>query len=165
MKRLLATLFIVLLAGVSWQVFTVDLVLAQEGTPVPQPGEAVQAEPVEAERVEAGPVEAGPGEAVPGDGASSPPDEGVADPEASGIELTDDEIRELLSKNSIDGFTSHWKRRRGYLNSKTCGDYHRLDGPTVYCEAAEVPDELVQEYREPQKNLRSTFLNEETPEF
>lgn len=145
MKRLVATLIIVLLAGAAWQVFTVDLLLAQEGTPVPQQGESVEAEP---------------GEATP-----SGSGEGVADPEASGVELTDDEIRELLSKNSVDGFTSHWKRRRGYLNSKTCGDYHRLDGPTVYCEADDVPDELVQQYRETQKNQRSTFLNEETPKF
>lgn len=145
MKRLVATLIIGLLAGAAWQVFTVDLLLAQEGTPVLQEGEPV--------------------EAVPDEAASNGPSEGVADPEASGVELTDDEIRELLSKNSVDGFTSHWKRRRGYLNSKTCGDYHDLDGPTVYCEAADVPDELVQEYRATQKNLRSSFLNEETPKF
>ena len=69
-------------------------------------------------------------------------------------ELSDEEIRQLLAKESIDRF-AHWKRRRGYLNSKECSDYNGIQGPTkpkfVFCEPAEVPAEQVELYRESQR--------------
>lgn len=125
MKRLVATLILVLLAGAAWQVLTADVLRAQEVVQTPR---------------DAGPA-------------------------AKDDESSDAKIRELLAKKSITRFTAHWKRRRGYLNSKECSDYNRLQGPTVYCEPSDVPDELVEEYRERQEHLGSTFLTEPLPKF
>ncbi|NKB48504.1 MAG: hypothetical protein GKS02_03955 [Alphaproteobacteria bacterium] len=155
MKRFLAPLILAVLVAAGWQVFSPDPLRAQQAVP----------EPVGVDQGVAASSGATPGGIDAAGGEPAGVEQGVADPSAEGIELTDDEIRELLSKNSIDGFTNHWKRRRGYLNSKECGDYHRLDGPTVYCEASEVPDELVQEYRAEQIHLNSTFLSEPQVKF
>ncbi len=83
-------------------------------------------------------------------------------------ELSDEEIRQLLAKESIDFFT-HWKRRRGYFNSRECSDYDGIQGPTkpkhVFCEPADVPAEQVELYRESQRQQNSTFLNQPQPKF
>ncbi len=89
-------------------------------------------------------------------------------PASNDDELSDEDIRQLLAKDSIDRFT-HWKRRRGYLNSKECSDYDGVQGPTkpkyVFCEPADVPAERVEEYRESQRQQRSTFVTEPQIKF
>jgi hypothetical protein len=73
-----------------------------------------------------------------------------------------------LAKESIAGYRERWGARQTYLRLQKCGDssgYIRLGGPTLICNPSDVPAELVQDYRERQENLRSTFLTEPTPQF
>ena len=108
-------------------------------------------------------------EAAPGEGvAVKAPSEEVVPAEADPEELTDEEIRQLLTAESIDRFT-YWQRRRGHRNyrkSKECNDY-KDQGPTkpVFCEPADVPAEQVELYRESQRQQRSTFVNEPQIKF
>ncbi len=92
----------------------------------------------------------------------------VLQPPVAADELSDEEIRQLLAKESIDFFT-HWKRRRGYLNSKECSDYDGIQGPTkpkhVLCEPADVPAEQVELYRGSQRQQGSSFVTEPRIEF
>jgi hypothetical protein len=120
----------------------------------------------------AGVVTAQQGEPVP-DAVESQPTEVVA-PEAAAPEpaaddgLSEDDIRQILINDSNARFTS-WKRRRGYINAKECGDYNGVDGPTkpsdVYCDPADIPAEQIELYRETQRQQNSTFLNEPAVKF
>ena len=108
-------------------------------------------------------------EAAPGEGvAVKAPSEEVVPAEADPEELTDEEIRQLLVKESTDLFT-HWKLRgnRDYRRKKECSDYKGIQGPTkpVFCEPADVPAEQVDLYRESQRQQGSTFLTETMPKF
>ena len=89
-------------------------------------------------------------------------------PASNDDELSDEDIRQLLAKESIDRFT-HWKRRRGHKNPRECSDFNGVQGPTkpkwVICEPADVPAEQVELYRESQRQQRSTFLTEPQPKF
>lgn len=95
-------------------------------------------------------------------------------------EPTDAELRDLLVQQSIARYTGacacpyhrKWNETlfmfpnafRQYPTVR-CGDdseYIRPGGPTVFCYPADVPAELVEEYRE---HLRATFLTEPTPRF
>ncbi len=150
MKRLVARLILAVLAGAAWQAITADVLKAQEGTPVrqgvpeqagaaPDEGVAVRTAPEQVVRAEVGPEE-----------------------------LTEEEVRDLLVKESIERYRERWGARQTYLRLQKCGDdsgYIRLGGPTIICEPSEVPAELIQDYRVRQENLRSTFLTEPTPEF
>ncbi len=111
-------------------------------------------------------------EAAPGEGvAVKAPSEEVVPAEADPEELSDEEIRQLLAKESTDRFT-RWKRRgsrqlRQRRKSRECSDYKGIQGPTkpVFCEPADVPAEQVELYRESQRQQNSTFLTEPMPKF
>ncbi len=108
-------------------------------------------------------------EAAPGEGvAVKAPSEEVVPAEADPEELTDEEIRQLLTAESLDRFRQ-WRRRRGQKNiKKQCGDFNGVDGPTkpsyVYCGPADVPAEQVELYRENQRQQR-LFINEPQIKF
>ncbi len=125
-------------------------VSVQDGVPV-QEGVPVQAEAAPGEGVS---VKSAPVEVVPAE----------ADPE----ELTDEEIRQLLAKESIERF-ANWKRRRGYRGSRECSDYNGVQGPTkpeyVFCDPADIPAKKIELYRETQRQQRSTFVNEPQIKF
>jgi hypothetical protein len=155
MKRIVARLILVLLAGAAWQAITAGVLEAQQGVPVRE-GVAVRQGVPEKAR-------AAPSQGVAVQAAREEVVRAEADPE----ELTDEEIRDLLVKDSIEHFKHFSGRRRSYFNGIECSGFDRLNirGPPVICDPAEVPAEKVQEYRELQKHLRSTFLTEPTPEF
>ena len=119
-------------------------VAVREGVPVQPAAASGEGVAVKAAREEVVPAEAGP------------------------KELTDEEIRQILAKESKDRFTS-WKKRRRYVTSKKCSDDNAVDGPTkpegVYCEAADIPDQQVDLYRQSQRHQGSTFVNEPQIKF
>jgi len=161
MKRLVARLILVLLAGAAWQALTADVLKAQQGVPV---REGVPTREGVATR-EGVPEQAG---AAPAEGVAVPAArEEVVPAEADPEELTDEEIRDQLVKDSIEHYKHFSGRRRSYFTGIECSEFNRLNisGPPVICDPADVPAEKVQEYREQQKHLRSTFLTEPTPEF
>ncbi|MCZ6862882.1 MAG: hypothetical protein O7I42_21885 [Alphaproteobacteria bacterium] len=108
-------------------------------------------------------------EAASGEGvAVKAPSEEVVPAEAAPEELTDEEIQQLLSKESLDRF-GQWRRRRGHKNKKKqCSDFNGVDGPTkpsyVYCDPAEVPAKQVELYRENQRQ-QGLFINEPQIKF
>ena len=123
--------------------------------------------------VPAGVVNAQQGEPVPAAAESQPaevaaPEPAAPDPAANDGGLSDDDIREILVNDSNDRFTS-WKKRRGYINAKECGDYNGVDGPTkpsdVYCDPADIPAEQIELYRQTQRQQNSTFVNEPAVKF
>lgn len=91
-----------------------------------------------------------------------------ADPAYNGDELSDEEIREILVKESDERFT-HWRNRRGFRVSKECSDYDGVKRPTrpegVYCEAAEIPAERIELYRETLRKQNATFITEPQVKF
>ena len=97
----------------------------------------------------------------------------AADPAAAELaanddELGDEDIRQLLAKESIDRWTD-WKRNRGFNNKKECSDYNDGQGPTkpqrVFCNPDNVPAEQIELYRESQRQQGSTFVNEPQIKF
>lgn len=126
-------------------------VAVEEGVPVSE-GVAVQ---------EGVPVQA---EDAPGEGvAVQDAPEDVVPAEADPEELTDDEIRRLLTEESLERF-GQWKRRLGHRGSRECSEYDGVQGPErpegVYCNPADVPAEQIELYRERQRQERSTFISE-----
>jgi hypothetical protein len=109
-------------------------------------------------------------EAAPGEGvAVKAPSEEVAPVEADPGELTDEEIRQLLTEESLERF-GHWRKRRGHITKrKQCSDFNGVDGPTkpdyVYCDPADVPAEQVELYRENQRQQGLNFINEPQIKF
>lgn len=83
-------------------------------------------------------------------------------------ELSDEEIRQLLSKESIDRWTDR-KKSRGIRSKKECSDYNDGQGPLkprrVFCKPADVPAEQIELYRESQRQQKSTFVNEPQIKF
>lgn len=150
MKRLVARLTLAVLAAAAWQALSAGVLQAQQGTPVregvpeqtgaaPDEGVAVRTAPEQVVRAEAGPEE-----------------------------IPEEEVRDLLVKESIERYRERWGARQTYLRLQKCGDdsgYIRQGGPTIICGPDDVPAELVQEYRARQEQQRSTFLTEPTPEF
>ncbi|MFT5182141.1 MAG: hypothetical protein ACI8S3_002029 [Alphaproteobacteria bacterium] len=92
----------------------------------------------------------------------------ATDPASNGDELSDEEIIDILVKESNEHFTQ-WRKKRGFRVSKECSDYNGVKRPTrpegVYCEAAEIPAERIELYRENQRHQRSTFVNEPQIKF
>lgn len=88
-----------------------------------------------------------------------------ATPAANDGELSEAEIRDLMVEKSIANFKAHSGRLQSYLNSIECGEYNHMKGPPVICDPSDIPAEMVDEYRERQERLRSTFLTEPQPKF
>lgn len=82
-------------------------------------------------------------------------------------QLSDEEIRDLLAKESVADFRYYYENSvpRSYLEGVDCSELNSYDGPAVYCDPSEVPDEAVQEYRAQQQLDNSTFLTEGMPKF
>ena len=82
--------------------------------------------------------------------------------------LSDDEVRQLLSEQSLERF-GQWKRRRGHRGPKACSAYDGIQGPTkpegVFCSPDDVTDEQVDLYRETQRQQNTGFINEPAVKF
>jgi hypothetical protein len=107
--------------------------------------------------------------AAPGEGvAVQAAREEVVPAEPDPEELTDEEIRQLLSEQTVDRWT-RWKRKKGLKTKRACSSYNDGQGPAkpqqVFCSPDDVPAEQIELYRENQRKQRSTFLTEPTPEF
>ena len=124
------------------------LVQAQQAGQAPAAAEPAPAQPAATEPAAGAPAAAAPGS---NDG-----------------ELSDDEIRQILAKESTERF-EQWKRRRGHLNAKDCSDYNGVDGPAkpadVFCDPAEVPVEQIDLYRQSQAQQGTSFVNEPRIKF
>lgn len=97
------------------------------------------------------------------------PDQPVpAAPAAADDELSDDEIRQLLTEESKERFAS-WKKRRRYVTERDCSDYNGVDGPNkpndVYCDPADIPAETIELYRQNIRQQGSTFVSEPQIKF
>ncbi|MDH3738604.1 MAG: hypothetical protein OER92_05370 [Alphaproteobacteria bacterium] len=94
--------------------------------------------------------------------------EPAAEPAPEGAELTDEEIRQILTEDSLKRFKS-WRMRRGFRNSTECSDYDGVKRPTrpdyVFCDPADVPAEQIELYRETKRQENTTFVNEPAIKF
>lgn len=94
--------------------------------------------------------------------------EGAEQPATGEKKLTDEEIRQILSKNTLARW-NQWKDNRGVDNNKACGDYNNGQGPSkpvqVYCNPADVPPAQIQKYRDQLRKENSTFVNEPQIKF
>ena len=94
--------------------------------------------------------------------------EGTEQPASGEKKLTDEEIRKILSKNTLARW-NQWKDNRGVGNNKACGDYNNGQGPSkpvqVYCSPEDVPPAQIQQYRDQLRKENSTFVNEPQVKF
>lgn len=159
MKRLVTRLILVLLAGAAWQALTADVLTAQQGVPVQAGVPAGEGVAVQGGVPEQTGAASGQGVAVP---LSR---EEVVRAEPDPEEIPDEEIRELLVEQSIARFKELSGRRPTFFTGMECSELTQVRGPPLICDPADVTAEQVEEYRELQRQLRSTFLTEPTPVF